>query len=213
MPENHFLLAEQFEDRQQQYEAANLGMWTFLATEVLFFGGLFLAYAVYRHFYSAEFIAAIKHTNIVYGTINSTLLLTSGLTMALAVQAATENRERVIVPLLLVTLLLGLGFLVVKGVEYSQDISEHLVPGAHFNPALPTHAQLFFWLYWCMTCLHAIHMLVGIGVLVVITWMARGGKFSALHHTPLEIGGLYWAFVDIVWIFLYPLLYLIGRHA
>jgi cytochrome c oxidase subunit 3 len=140
MPKQESMVAEQFEDMPQQYEAANLGMWTFLATEVLFFGGLFFAYAVYRHFYDADFIAAIKHTAIFYGTINSTLLLTSGLTMALAVQAATENRLKVIAPLLAATLVLGVGFLAVKGLEYRQDITEHLVPGAHFDPALPAHA-------------------------------------------------------------------------
>jgi cytochrome c oxidase subunit 3 len=207
------LVAEQFEDLPQQTEAAQLGMWTFLATEVLFFGGLFLAYAIYRHFYDADFIAAIKHTDIFYGTLNSALLLTSGLTMALAVQAATENRMKVIVPLLLATIFLGLGFLASKGMEYNKDISDKLVPGPNFDPTLPPHAQLFFWLYWFMTGLHAIHMIVGIGLLSVITLLAHRKKFSAQYYTPLEIAGLYWAFVDIVWIFLYPLLYLIGRHS
>jgi cytochrome c oxidase subunit III len=212
MPEKEAMIEEQFEDMPQQYEAANLGMWTFLATEVLFFGGLFFSYAVYRHFYNADFIIGVKHTLIFYGTLNSSLLLTSGLTMALAVQAATENRIKVIVPLLLVTICLGLAFLASKGLEYKADLDDKILPRYDFDPTLPLHSQLFFWLYWGMTALHAIHMIVGIGLLTVITVMAWRKKFSAQYYTPLEIVGLYWAFVDIVWIYLYPLLYLIGRH-
>ena len=207
------MLQEQFEDLPQQYEAANLGMWTFLATEILFFGGLFVSYAIYRHFYNADFISGVKHTLIFYGTLNSSLLLTSGLTMALAVQAATENRTKVIAPLLVVTICLGLAFLACKGLEYRVDLEDHVLPGQGFDPTLPLHAQLFFWLYWAMTALHAIHMIVGIGLLTVMTVMASRGAFSAQYYTPLEIVGLYWAFVDIVWIYLYPLLYLIGRHS
>lgn len=202
----------QFEDMPQQYEAAHMGMWTFLATEVLFFGGFFISYVVYRHFYGSEFIIGVKHTLILNGTINSCLLLTSGLTMALAVQAATENRTRVLVPLLLVTLFLGLGFLTCKGLEYREDILDKVVPGATFDPSLPLHTQIFFWLYWGMTGLHTIHMIVGVSLLAVMTMMAAKRRFSANYYTPLEMVGLYWAFVDIVWIFLYPLLYLIGRH-
>ncbi len=212
MPEKDAMIEEQFEDMPQQYEAANLGMWTFLATEILFFGGLFVSYAIYRHFYDADFITGVKHTLILYGTINSSLLLTSGLTMALAVQAATENRTRVIVPLLLATICLGLAFLACKGMEYRQDLTDKVLPRYDFDPTLPLHSQLFFWLYWGMTGLHAIHMIVGIGLLIVLTVMAWRGRFSAQYYTPLEIIGLYWAFVDIVWIYLYPLLYLIGRH-
>ncbi|HUA65382.1 MAG TPA: cytochrome c oxidase subunit 3 [Alphaproteobacteria bacterium] len=204
---------QQFADRPQQYESAHMGMWTFLATEVLFFGGFFVSYAVYRHFYNSDFIIGVKHTLILNGTINSALLLTSGLTMALAVQAATENRTKVLVPLLLVTLFLGLGFLVCKGLEYREDVADKVVPGANFDPSLPLHTQIFFWLYWGMTGLHSVHMIVGVGLLAVITKMAAQRKFSAQYYTPLEMAGLYWAFVDIVWIFLYPLLYLIGRHA
>jgi cytochrome c oxidase subunit 3 len=210
--ENSFV-AEQFEDASQQAEAAQLGIWIFLATEVLFFGGLFFCYAIYRHFYEADFAIGVQHTLIVYGTINSVLLLTSGLTMALAVQAADENRKTVIAPLLLVTLALGTAFLVVKGFEYATDISDKVVPGSHFDPSLPQHTQLFFWLYWAMTGLHTIHLIVGLGLLSAITLMARRGQFSARYYSPLEVVGLYWAFVDIVWIFLYPLLYLLGRHS
>lgn len=206
------MVEQQFEEMPQQYEAAHLGMWTFLATEVLFFGGLFFSYALYRHFYDNDFIAGVKHTLVFYGTLNSSLLLTSGLTMALAVQAATENRTRVIAPLLVATICLGLAFLASKGLEYNEDLNDKVLPGAAFDPSLPVRAQMFFWLYWGMTALHAIHMIVGIGLLSVMTVMAVRKKFSAQYYTPLEMVGLYWAFVDIVWIYLYPLLYLIGRH-
>jgi cytochrome c oxidase subunit III len=213
MPNETSMLERQFEDMPQQYESAHMGMWTFLATEVLFFSGFFISYAVYRHFYEDAFIIGVKHTLILNGTINSVLLLTSGLTMALAVQAATENRTRVIVPLLLVTIFLGLGFLTCKGLEYREDIQDRVLPGINFDPSLPVHTQIFFWLYWGMTGLHTVHMIVGVVLLAVITRMAALRKFSAGYYTPLEMVGLYWAFVDIVWIFLYPLLYLIGRHA
>lgn len=212
MPERESFVEEQFEDAPQQMEASELGMWTFLATEVLFFGGFFASYAIYRHFYSADFALGVRHTLLFFGTINSVLLLTSGLTMALAVQAADENRKKVIVPLLLVTIFLGLAFLVSKGFEYAADLSDKVLPVYNFDPSLPAHTELFFWFYWGMTALHAIHLLVGIGLLSVMTVMAWRGKFSAKYYNPLEIVGLYWAFVDIVWIFLYPLLYLIGRY-
>lgn len=213
MPEKESFVAQQFENAEQQFEAAQFGMWIFLATEVLFFGGLFFSYSMYRHFYYKDFILGVQHTLIFFGTVNSVLLLTSGFTMACAVQAAHENRKTVIVPLLVVTIFLGLAFLVCKGFEYAADLSDHVLPGPHFDPTLPPQTELFFWFYWGMTALHAIHLIVGIGLLTVITAMAWRGKFSAQYCNPLEIVGLYWAFVDIVWIFLYPLLYLLGRHS
>ncbi|HEX9048673.1 MAG TPA: cytochrome c oxidase subunit 3 family protein [Verrucomicrobiae bacterium] len=212
MPESPSIVAEQFEDADQQAEASHYGMWTFLATEVLFFSGLFLAYLVYRHFYFAEFAAASRHTDVLFGTINSVLLLTSSLTMALAVYAAKENYRRQVLPWLLATLFLGGSFLVVKGLEYHEDIEHHLAPGAHFLAGMPPAAQLFFWLYWTMTGLHAIHVTAGLGLLTVMAWLARRGTFSGHYHTPLTLAGLYWHFVDIVWLFLFPLLYLVQRH-
>lgn len=207
------IVAEQFEDAQQQNEASHLGMWTFLATEVLFFGGLFLAYAVYRHFYFSEFAAASRHTDVFYGTLNSVILLTSSFTMALAVQFGKAGQCKLVVRCLLLTIGLGAAFLVVKGFEYHEDIADHLVPGANFDPALPLQAQIFFWLYWAMTGLHGIHILIGLGILTVMARLAHRGTFSTEYHTPLEISGLYWHFVDIVWLFLYPLLYLVQRHS
>ena len=213
MPDAKPHVSEQFEDAAQQSEVAHLGMWTFIATEVLFFGGLFMGYIVYRHFYFSAFAAAGRHTDLMFGTINSIILLTSSLTMALAVHAAREGRSRGIVRYLLLTVFLGLAFLVVKGCEYHKDIDDHLVPGPNFNPALPSHGQIFFLFYWAMTGLHGIHVCVGLGLLSVMAMQARRGKFSAAYHTPVEISGLYWHFVDIVWLFLYPLLYLVQRHA
>ncbi|MEP6663047.1 MAG: cytochrome c oxidase subunit 3 family protein, partial [Verrucomicrobiota bacterium] len=213
MSETNSIVAEQFDDAEQQHSVATLGMWTFLATEVLFFGGLFLAYAVYRHAYSDAFAVASQHTHIIFGTLNTAILLTSSLTMALAVAAAKEGNAKSISRWLLATIVFALGFLVVKGFEYHSEIGERLLPGANFSHELPEHAEIFFYLYWVMTGLHALHIIIGIGLLGVMTWLARRGKFSAAYHNPVEVSGLYWHFVDIVWIFLYPLLYLIGHHA
>lgn len=205
-------LAVQFADAEQQAEASHLGMWTFLATEVLFFGGLFMAYILYRHTYFEGFAEGSRHTDLLYGTLNTGILLTSSLSMALAVHAAETNRTRACVRFLVLTILFALGFLVVKGFEYHEDFIERLVPGPGFDPSLPAGAQMFFWLYWTMTGLHAIHVTVGIGLLAVIMCLARRGRYSSAYYTPVEVSGLYWHFVDLVWIFLYPLLYLIDRH-
>jgi cytochrome c oxidase subunit 3 len=213
MPEKPLMLAEQFEDATQQAEASRLGLWTFLATEVLFFGALFLAYVVYWHVYPGDFATACKHTNLVLGTVNSVILVTSSLTMALAVQSDLVRQRKQIVTLLVITILLGTSFLGVKAVEYGKDISDRLLPGANFDPALPPHSQLFFFLYWTMTALHGVHLIIGLGVLLVMTVLAgRGMLLAGGRRTWLELSGLYWHFVDIVWIFLYPLLYLLGRH-
>lgn len=206
-------LAEQFDDMPQQMEAATIGMWTFLATEVLFFGGMFLSYLVYRYSYPAAFAEASRHTLVLFGTLNTAILLTSSLTMALAIHAAEEGKNRALFLLLLATLFFGFCFLGVKGLEYHEDIKEHLWPGRHFRPELPAQAQIFWFLYWAMTGLHALHVIVGVGLISVMAWMARKGKFSRDYYTPVDITGLYWHFVDIVWIWLYPLLYLISRHS
>jgi cytochrome c oxidase subunit 3 len=172
-----------------------------------------MAYILYRNAYPEGFALGSRHTDLFYGTLNTGILLTSSLTMALAVHAAQRNHARATVGCLLITLLFATGFLVVKGFEYHEDYVERLVPGPGFNAALPAHAQIFFWLYWAMTGLHAIHVTVGIGLLSVIMVLAHRGRFSDKYYTPVEVSGLYWHFVDLVWIFLYPLLYLIDRHA
>jgi len=207
-------LAHQFDDAEQQFEASNLGMWAFLATEILFFGGLFTAYAVYRLSYPEAFAAASNRLDIVLGTLNTAVLIGSSLTMALAVFAAHSARPRTQAGFLIATLILGLVFLAVKAIEYSHKFHEHLFPGPGFQfaGADPGNAKTFFSLYFAMTGMHALHMVIGAGLLVVITIQAWRGRFSRHYYTPVEIVGLYWHFVDIVWIFLFPLLYLIGRH-
>lgn len=213
MANAHTAVAEQFDDMPQQQDAATLGMWTFLATEILFFGGMFLGYIVYRYTYPHAFAEASKHTIVLYGTINTAVLLTSSLTMALAVHAAQEGRSRALLRNLLLTILLACCFLAVKGLEYHEDLNEQLWPGPHFKAGLPPQAQIFWFLYWAMTGLHALHVTIGVGILSVIAWMAGRGKFSSYYYNPVDISGLYWHFVDIVWIWLYPLLYLINRHS
>ena len=207
------ITAEQFVDAEQQREAAHLGIWVFLATEVLFFGGLFAAYLVCRVLYAGAFGDASKHTDVLIGTLNTAILLTSSLFMALAVRASKLGQRRATTWCLLITLLLGVVFLGLKAMEYHKDYIDHLVPvlDFHFGGPHPAQAELFFILYFLMTGLHAIHVAVGIGVLGVLARMSARRRFSPHYFTPVEVGGLYWHFVDIVWIFLYPLLYLVSR--
>jgi cytochrome c oxidase subunit 3 len=213
MADAHSPLAEQFVEMPQQREASILGMWTFLSTEILFFGAMFMAYIVYRTFYPQAFAEASRHTIVLYGTLNTAILLTSSLTMVLAVHAAQTNDRKWLVRHLVLTILLACAFLVVKGLEYHDDLKEHLWPGPHFRPDLPVQAKIFWFLYWSMTGLHALHVTIGIGLLSTITWMARRRMFSAEYYNPVDVSALYWHFVDIVWIFLYPLLYLINRSS
>ena len=207
-------LAHQFEDLAQQREVASLGMWLFLVTEVLFFGGLFLVYSVYRGWYPAAF-ATSSHELIVWaGTLNTVVLITSSLTMALAVHAAQTGERRLLMMLLVATMALGCVFLGIKAFEYYTEFTEgHLPgPGFRFEPEHFQHAQIFFSLYFLMTGLHALHMIIGLGIMSVMWWWSYRGIITAEYYAPIEVSGLYWHFVDIVWIFLFPLLYLIGRH-
>jgi cytochrome c oxidase subunit 3 len=210
--EHRTALAHQFDDLTQQYEASRLGMWAFLLTEVMFFGGLFVGYTVYRTAYPAGFVAGSQHLDIALGTLNTAVLISSSLTMALAVHAAQVGRRQILIRCLLLTMLLGLAFLGIKGYEYVHKYHESLVPGVRFSAA-GLHAngmEVFLILYFVMTGLHALHMIIGLGLLAVLVVLAWRGVLSAAYHTPVEVIGLYWHFVDIVWIFLYPLLYLIG---
>ncbi|MBV9859381.1 MAG: cytochrome c oxidase subunit 3 [Alphaproteobacteria bacterium] len=203
----------QFASLRQQSEVASIGIWAFLATEVLFFGGMLLAYAVFRKAYPLGFAEAGRETKIVIGTINTMVLLTSSVTMAGAVYAAEGGRRRLLTLLLILTAALGLAFVGLKGLEYSKEYEEHLVPGIDFAFASP-HAnaiQLFFFLYFMMTGVHAVHLTIGIIVVLVMAVRAGRGAFSPAYHSPVEVTGLYWHFVDLVWIFLYPLIYLNGR--
>jgi cytochrome c oxidase subunit 3 len=207
-------LQHHFDTMDQQREASSFGMWVFLVTEILFFGGLFLAYTVYRHQYSRAFAEASRHLDITLGTFNTAVLIVSSLTMALAVFSAATGRRKAIVVFLVATMALGAVFLGVKAVEYSHKFHDHLVPGPSFHFPGPDArpAEIFFSLYFTMTGLHAAHMIVGIGLLTTLVLQARKGRYTPEYHTPVEVSGLYWHFVDIVWIFLFPLLYLIGRH-
>jgi len=212
----HPALAHQFDSLGQQTEAATLGMWVFLVTEVLFFGGLFATYAVYRAWYPSGFAAASHELDITLGGINTAVLITSSLTMALAVHAAQTGQRGRLLTCLVLTMVLGAIFLGIKGVEYMHKFAEHHVPGPgfHFEPAEQArHAQIFFSLYFIMTGLHALHMVIGIGIMIVMLVWSWRGRITTEYASPIEISGLYWHFVDIVWIFLFPLLYLIGRHA
>jgi cytochrome c oxidase subunit 3 len=187
-------LAHHFDNLEQQNEAATLGMWVFLVTEVLFFGGLFLVYLVYRSWYSDAFAAASHELDVTLGTINTVVLITSSL---------------------ILTMILGVTFLGIKSVEYYHKFVEHHIPGPgfQFEKEYFRNAQLFFSLYFVMTGLHAVHMIIGLGIMTwMLVWSWRG-VITAEYFSPIEISGLYWHFVDIVWIFLFPLLYLIGRHA
>ena len=211
-------VAHHFDDEVQQHEAATLGMWAFLATEVLFFGGLFTAYAVYRHYYFEEFMHASKHFLIWWlGAINTGVLLVSSLTVALAVHAAQNGEQKKLVRMLVFTVILGTMFLGIKAIEYTLDYHEGYVPGRFFHPELEgeaaklnrAHLELFMGFYFVLTGIHATHMIVGLGLFAWLIYNARKGRFTREWSNPVEICGLYWHFVDLVWIFLFPLLYLI----
>jgi cytochrome c oxidase subunit III len=217
-------LLHHFATEEQQKDSANFGMWIFLGTEVMFFGGLFCAYLIYRGWYFADFAAASKSINAALGATNTAVLICSSLTVVLAIWAAQTARRGLLLLMLALTMIFGLGFLGIKGLEYRDKFEEHHVPGASFSfqhvqvpghpdqYANPQHAQIFFALYFIMTGLHALHMIVGLGIFTWLFIKAWRGMFTPRYHTPLEIGGLYWHFVDIIWIYLFPLLYLIDRH-
>jgi cytochrome c oxidase subunit 3 len=217
-------LLHHFVTEEQQRDSASLGMWIFLSTEVMFFGGLFCAYLIYRRWYFGDFGAASKSIDAVLGGTNTAVLICSSLTVVLAIWAAQTARRGLMIAMLILTMLFGLAFLSIKGIEYRDKFEEHHVPGASFSfervrvpghpdqYANPRHAEIFFALYFIMTGLHALHMVVGLGIFSWLLTMAWKGRFTPEYHTPLEIGGLYWHFVDIVWIYLFPLLYLIDLH-
>ena len=206
-------LHEQFDNSRQQLKASKLGMWTFLATEILLFGAMFCVYSFYRAQFAQGYALASKHTDIVLGTIETAVLLTSSLTMALAIRAIRLAQRRAAVALLVATAIFGLAFLGIHGTEYVHEWHEHLVPGKHFEDGLRavSGTEMFFTLYYVMTGLHAIHVTIGVAVLLVLAVMSQRQRFSPTYYTPLELGGLYWHLVDIVWIFLFPLFYLVSR--
>ena len=232
----HRSLQHHFENMEQQREAGTLGMWVFLVTELMFFGGMFLAYTLYRSAYPASFASASNHLDITLGALNTGVLILSSFTMAMAVYFTQVGRRRPQILCLVVTLLLGLTFLGVKSVEYYDKYEDHLIPGRlipgdPFNPAVQEEGQpkdphklhllpgatvrqveMFYWIYFAMTGMHALHMVIGAGLLTFLIIFSIRGRFDPVYHSPVEVIGLYWHFVDIVWIFLFPLLYLLGRH-
>jgi cytochrome c oxidase subunit III len=217
-------LLHHFATAEQQKDAASLGMWLFLVTEIMFFGGMFCAYLVYRYQYFGDFGAASASLDIKWGAINTAVLICSSLTVAMAVRCAQVGKQKAVAVYLLLTIVLGLAFLGVKAKEYKDKFDEHHIPGqASFylagqvpgHPDLPVnqrHAQMYFSLYFAMTGMHALHMIIGVGLFGFLTWKAWRGAYTPGYYTPVENAGLYWHFVDIVWIYLFPLLYLIDRH-
>ena len=203
-------VAEHFEEEAQQHEAAELGLWLFIATELMLFGGLFLGLVVYRIAYPEAAENASNHLHLWIGGANTAVLLTSSLTMALAVVGAREGKRAQTTGLLLLTALLGLLFLGIKGYEYHSEYREGLMPGV--GPAFPLeqHAELFFNFYFASTGLHALHLALGIVAVGVFAWRTLSQRLPVPQRaTRIEGMGMYWHFVDIVWVFLYPVLYLI----
>jgi len=212
---HHPFLQHHFEDLGQQYEASTLGMWMFLSTEILFFGGVLCAYWVYRIQYPEAWAVGASMQNWQLGAANTIVLIVSSLTMALAVRNAQLGKRMGTVVMLVATLFFGSIFLGIKTYEYTKHWQEGLFPGEHFTwnevPALAPQVQLFMTFYWGLTGLHAIHMIIGAGLLLWFIWRAWKGHFGPEYYGPVEVMGLYWHFVDIVWIFLFPFLYLIHR--
>jgi len=205
--------AHHFANAEDEFEAAKQGMWLFLVTEVLMFGGLFVAYAIFRGLYPEVFHAAHKFLAVKMGAINTVVLITSSLTMALAVSSTQKGRRDRAILFLVLTFILACCFLVVKYFEYTHKFHDGLLPGGFFhNEELKEYAKapLFFSLYFMMTGLHGIHVIIG---MIVIAWVLKRsvkGEFSPYFYTPVELVGFYWHFVDLVWIYLFPLLYLVG---
>ncbi len=224
---HHPALRHHFDSLATQKESSLLGMWVFIAQEILFFGGMLTCYAVYRNVYYDAFAAGSHHLDVPLGTVNTAVLICSSLTMALGVHAAALGKRKATVLFLLLTILLGSVFLGIKVVEYADKFHHHLVPGPTYSveslrdakgqPLLEDsdiarHSEIFFALYFGLTGLHALHMIIGIPIIAFMAWSAWRGRFGPAYYTPVEITGLYWHFVDIVWIFLFPLLYLIPHH-
>jgi cytochrome c oxidase subunit 3 len=207
-------LQHHFDDSAQQLESSTLGMWIFLVTEIMFFGGMFTSYTIYRNMYPDAFASTSHFMNVTIGAINTGVLICSSFTMVLAVRAAQLGQKKAIIAFLTLTLVLGTVFLVLKYFEYHEKWVDHHIPGPSFQYADSRYfhqAQILFFLYFAMTGMHALHMIVGAGLLTTLIVMASRNRFSAEWYTPVEMIGLYWHFVDIVWIFLFPLLYLIGH--
>lgn len=207
-------LREQFSSPRQQRETTTVGMWIFLMTEVMLFGGLFVGYTVYRMSHPQAFDIGSSEMESTIGAINTFVLICSSLTMALAVYSSEIGNQKMIMVYLALTMIIGTVFLTLKMAEYYDHWQEHKVPGFWFiqqGPHAP-EVQMFFVFYFIMTGLHALHMTIGLGVLAVLLWRTALGSFTVDYHTPIGMGGLYWHFIDIVWVFLYAVLYIPGLH-
>ena len=213
-------LQHHFADMEQQRETSTFGMWMFLLTEIMFFGGLFCAYLVYRASYYQAFVEGSGKMNIGLGATNTAVLICSSLSMALAVRAAQTGKRKLMAMLLVITIIFGFGFLGIKAIEYHEHWENHEFPGPSFHfqtgnpnhPATdPVHTEIYFSLYWAMTGLHALHMIIGIGLVAWIMFAGLAGAYGPLYYSPVENVGLYWHFFDLVWIYLFPLLYLISK--
>ncbi|HWE85741.1 MAG TPA: cytochrome c oxidase subunit 3 [Terracidiphilus sp.] len=226
-----------FASMEQQVDTTSFAMWLFLLTEIMFFGGLFCSYLIFRNWYYPAFVEGSHQLSILWGTLNTAVLITSSFTMAMGVWCAETRRKGALVLCLVLTFVLGLGFLGIKGIEYHEKWVKHHVPGFHYSmksftdpasdvevheqypddkplmPDMARHTELYFSLYFAMTGMHALHMIIGISILGFMIFRARADAYTTGHVTFVENFGLYWHFVDIIWIFLYPLLYLISRHA
>lgn len=204
---------EQFDDAQQQHSAASLGMWIFLATEMLFFGVLFTSYTVCRVLYPAGFAEASHHTDLLLGSGETAALLTSSIMIVLGIRAIKLGQRRLATFFLFLTAALGIGFLVIHGFEYHSEWEEHLVPGVHFLQFGPhvRAVELFYCLYYFITGFHSLHLIIGVSVVLVLAVRVWRGAFGPGNFTTLELAALYWHLVDIIWMFVFPLLYLIGR--
>jgi cytochrome c oxidase subunit III len=221
-------LRHHFETVEQQKEASSFGMWLFLLTEIMFFGGLFMAYLLYRNWYYDAFASASNTLGVGLGTTNTAVLIVSSFTMAMGVYCAEKRNRRGLLLSLGLTIVLGIVFLGIKSIEYHEKYVEHHIPGASFSiddfvhpkdardvalaPDVAQHAQIFFFLYFAMTGMHALHMIIGVSILFALFYKAWHGAYTEGHTSIIDNFGLYWHFVDIVWIFLFPLLYLISRH-
>jgi cytochrome c oxidase subunit 3 len=226
-----------FESMGQQVDATSFAMWLFLLTEIMFFGGLFTAYLIYRNWYYPAFVAASHQLNVWWGTANTAVLISSSFTMAMGVWCAETKRKNGLILSLVATLILGLGFLGIKADEYHEKYVKDHIPGHAFAghafdaagfvhpvaedgkpvekalaPDMAAHTEVYFSLYFAMTGMHALHMIIGIALLSGMLWKATRGGYMDGNIAFVENFGLYWHFVDIVWIFLFPLLYLISRY-
>lgn len=209
---HHPALGHHWENLEQQHDSNVFGMWVFLITELMLFGGLFTAYLIFRTLYPEVFAESSTHQNVVIGTFNTAVLITSSLTMALAVRSAQLENRRHLILFLVATAVLGTLFIGLKGVEYYEHWHEGLVPGELWhNEELSPRAQIFFFLYFTMTGIHALHMIIGIGIVLTMIFYAVRGRLLGAFFAPVELMGLYWHFVDVIWVFLFPLLYLLGR--